>query len=112
MSNHPIEHKNGRNSIETGLQRLWLTFYQIACDGRKSSFIGVTSHDTFQLFSQVPEAPIFKMDFYMTPFPNDDFPLLTVLKQNKTKIVLPSFAEKVMVHKRIIFLDVDVADLV
>lgn len=48
----------------------------------------------------------------MTPFPNDDFPLLTVLKQNKTKIVLPSFAEKVMVHKRIIFLDVDVADLV
>ena len=26
--------------------------------------------------------------------------------------MLPSFAEKVMVHKRIIFLDVDVADLV
>ena len=112
MSNHPIEYKNGRNSIETGLQRLWLTFYQIACDGRKSSFIGVTSHDTFQLFTQVPEAPIFKMDFHMTPFPNDDFPLLTVLKQNKTKTVLPSLAEKVMVHKRIIFLDVDVADLV
>ena len=72
----------------------------------------MTSHDTFQLFSQVPEAQIFKMDFYMTPFPNDDFPLLTVLKQNKTKTVLPSFAEKVMVYKPIIFLDVDVADLV